>query len=159
MGEKSGWTFIAIPDEIPEQLKPGHKKEFKVKGSLDTYAFKQMPLYPVGGGKFIMALNADVRKAIAKRQGATVEVKMAVDNSAFQINKDFMDCLNDEPAALQHFNSLAGSHQRYFSKWIDSAKTEPTKAKRIAMAVTALARKMGYPEMIREETAKNKLLR
>jgi Domain of unknown function (DUF1905)/Bacteriocin-protection, YdeI or OmpD-Associated len=159
MGEKTGWTFIEIPDDIPEKLKPGHKKEFKVKGSLDAYAFKQMPLYPLGGGKFIMALNADVRRAIAKRQGASVEVKIAADNSAFQINKDFMECLNDEPAALQHFNSLAGSHQRYFSKWIDGAKTEPTKAKRIAMAVTALARKMGYPEMIREETAKNKLLR
>lgn len=159
MGEKTGWTFIEIPDGIPEQLKPGHKKEFKVKGKLDDYAFKQMPLYPVGGGKFIMALNADVRRAIAKRQGATVDVKIAADNSAFQFNHDLMECLNDEPAALQHFNRLTGSHQRYFSKWIDSAKTEPTKAKRIAMAVTALARKMGYPEMIREETAKNKLLR
>jgi uncharacterized protein YdeI (YjbR/CyaY-like superfamily) len=86
-------------------------------------------------------------------------VKIAADNSAFQFNNDFIECLNDEPAALQYFNSLAAGHQRYFSKWIDSAKTEPTKAKRIAMAVTALARKMGYPEMIREETAKNKLLR
>ncbi|MEJ8843439.1 YdeI/OmpD-associated family protein [Lacibacter sp. H375] len=159
MGEKTGWTFIEIPDGIPEQLKPGHKKEFKVKGKLDDYTFKQMPLYPVGGGKFIMALNADVRKAIGKRQGATVHVKISADNSAFQFNHDLMECLNDEPAALQHFKSLTGSHQRYFSKWIDSAKTEPTKAKRIAMAVTALARKMGYPEMIREETAKNKLLR
>lgn len=159
MGEKTGWTFIEIPDGIPQQLKPGHKKEFKVKGKLDDYAFKQMPLYPVGGGKFIMALNADVRRAIAKRQGATVDVKIAADNSAFQFNHDLMECLNDEPAALKHFNSLTGSHQRYFSKWIDSAKTEPTKAKRIAMAITALARKMGYPEMIREESAKNKLLR
>ena len=159
MGETSNWTFIAIPDDIPEQLKPGHKTEFKVKGKLDAYAFKQMPLYPVGGGKFIMALNADVRKAIGKRQGATVNVKIAADNSAFQFNPDLMDCLNDEPPALQHFNSLSGSHQRYFSKWIDSAKTEPTKAKRIAMAVNALALKMGYPEMIREESAKNKLLR
>lgn len=159
MGEKSNWTFIAIPDGIPEQLKPGHKTEFKVKGKLDDYAFKQMPLYPVGGGRFIMALNADVRKAIGKRQGATVNVKIAADNSAFQFNKDLMECLNDEPAALQHFNSLPRSHQRYFSKWIDSAKTEPTKAKRIAMAVNALARKMGYAEMIRDESAKNKLLR
>ncbi len=159
MGEKSGWTYIEIPDGIPEQLKPGHKKEFKVKGKLDDYAFKQMPLYPVGGGRFIMALNATVRRAIAKRKGAIVTAKIAVDNSVFQFNSDLIACLNDEPAGLQHFNSLSGSHQRYFSKWIDSAKTEPTKAKRIAMAVNALVRKMGYPEMIREETAKNKLFR
>ena len=33
MGEKTGWTYIEIPDGIPEQLKPGHKKEFqRLKG-------------------------------------------------------------------------------------------------------------------------------
>lgn len=158
-GEKTGWTYIEIPDGIPEQLKPGQKKEFKVKGKLDAYAFKQMPLYPIGGGKFIMALNADVRKVISKRQGASVDVKITADNSAYQFNADFMECLADEPAAFNFFNTLTGSHKRYFSKWIESAKTEPTKAKRIAMAVNALAKQMGYPEMIRAEKAKNDLLR
>ena len=148
-GEKTGWTYIEIPDGIPQQLKPGNKKEFKVKGKLDQYRYQRMPLYPVGGGKFIMSLNADVRKAIGKRHGATVNVQIAADESEFIFNADFMECLNDEPKALDHFKSLPGSHQRYFSKWIDSAKTEPTKAKRIAMAVNALSKKWGYGEMIR----------
>ena len=39
--------------------------------------------------------------------------------------------------------------QTYFSKWIESAKTEETKANLIARAVTALSRKLGYPEMMR----------
>ncbi|MBN8785519.1 MAG: YdeI/OmpD-associated family protein, partial [Terrimonas sp.] len=39
--------------------------------------------------------------------------------------------------------------QNYFSKWIESAKTEATRAKRIAMTVSATAKKWGYPEMIR----------
>ena len=34
------------------------------------------------------------------------------------------------------------------SKWIASAKTEETKAKRIVMSVNALSKQMGYPEMI-----------
>nr|MBP8244154.1 YdeI/OmpD-associated family protein [Chitinophagaceae bacterium] len=51
--------------------------------------------------------------------------------------------------AKAFFESLTGSHQRYFSKWIDSAKTEPTRVKRITMAVNALAKKWGYGEMIR----------
>ena len=106
-----------------------------------------------------MPVNATMRKAIGKRHGAMVKVQLQADESAFVFNADFMECLEYEPKAKEHFNSLTGSHQRYFSKWIDSAKTEPTKAKRIAMAVNALARKMGYPEMIREESAKNKLLR
>jgi hypothetical protein len=44
---------------------------------------------------------------------------------------------------------LPGSHRNYFSKWIDSAKTDATKTKRIAMAVNALSKKWGYPEMMR----------
>jgi uncharacterized protein YdeI (YjbR/CyaY-like superfamily) len=60
-----------------------------------------------------------------------------------------MDCMADEPVALQFFKTLPGSHQKYFSKWIDSAKTVETKARRIAWAVTALAKKQGYGEMLR----------
>lgn len=153
-GEKTGWTYIEIPEGMPQELKPGNKQEFKVKGKLDQFAFQRMSLYPIGGGKFIMSLNADVRKAIGKRAGATVSVTIAVDNSAFVFNADLMECLKDDPAAYAHFNSLTGSHQRYFSKWIDSAKTDPTKAKRITMALNALSKKWGYPEMIRASQAK-----
>jgi uncharacterized protein YdeI (YjbR/CyaY-like superfamily) len=103
----------------------------------------------MGGGIFIMALNADMRKAIAKKEGAMLNVQLTEDKSDFVFNADFMECLADEPAAQTYFQSLTGSHQRYFSKWIDSAKTEPTKTKRIAMAVNALAKGWGYPEMIR----------
>ena len=79
-----------------------------------------------------------------------VQVQLTEDTSEFVFSKDFMDCLADEQGALEFFNSLPGSHQRYFSKWIDSAKTEETKAKRIAQALNGLAKKQGYPEMLRE---------
>jgi uncharacterized protein YdeI (YjbR/CyaY-like superfamily) len=62
-----------------------------------------------------------------------------------------MQCLSDEPKAASYFNSLPGSHQRYYSKWIQGAKTEATKAKRIALTINACARHMSYGEMIREE--------
>jgi predicted transcriptional regulator len=158
-GEKTGWTYICIPAAIAEQLNPGCKKSFRVKGKLDAYKLDGISLLPMGEGDFIMPLKTDIRKAIRKSAGDTLNVQLAFQPKAYEIVPDFLTCLEDEPTALEHFNSLTGSHQRYFSKWIDSAKTEPTKAKRIAMAVTALARKMGYAEMIREETAKNKLLR
>ena len=148
-GEKTGWTYVEIPADIAQQLKPGNKREFKVKGKLDKYAIKRASLLPMGGGKFILPLNATIRKAIAKGYGAMLSLQLSADDSAFVFNKDFMDCLSDEPAAKTFFESLTGSHQRYFSKWIDDAKTEPTKTKRIAMAVNALAKKWGYPEMLR----------
>ncbi len=153
-GEKTGWTYFELPADIVQQLKPGNKKEFKVKGKLDGYAIKRVSVLPMGDGLFIMPLNAVMRRAIGKKQGAILTVQLAEDKSDFVFNKDFMDCLDDEPAAKGFFQSLTGSHQRYFSKWIDSARTDSTKTKRIAMAITALARKWGYPEMIRASQGK-----
>ena len=147
-GEKTGWTYINIPAEIAAQIQPGNKKSFRVKGKLDNYAIKGIALLPMGNGGFIMALNADIRKAIGKRKGAVVKVQLETD-VPYQLNAAFMECMADEPAALAYFKSLPGSHQNYFSKWVESARTEPTKVKRIAEAVSALSRKMGYGEMIR----------
>ena len=150
-GEKTGWTYFEVPAAIVQKLKPGNKKEFKVKGKLDNYAISRVSLLPMGGGPFIMPVNAAMRKGIGKRHGAMIQVQLDADDSAFVFNKDFMECLDFEPRAKEFFKTLTGSHQRYFSKWIDSAKTEATKTKRIAMAVNALAKKWGYPEMLRAQ--------
>ena len=149
-GEKTGWTYIEIPADLAEKLKPGHKQSFRVKGRLDKHAVSGLALIPMGGGVFILPLNADLRRAIGKRKGAMLAVKLEADDSAFVFNSDFMACLADDPPAREFFESLTGSHQRYFSKWIDSAKTDQTRVKRISMAVNALARKWGYPEMLRQ---------
>ena len=148
-GEKTGWTYIEIPCDLAEKLVPGNKKGFRVKGKLDNYAIAHIALLPMGGGNFILTLNADLRRGIHKKKGAMLEVKLQVDPEGYKLNEDFIACLNDEPTGRKFFDSLSGSHRNYFSKWIDSAKTEPTKIKRIAMAVNALSKKWGYPEMLR----------
>lgn len=154
-GEKTGWTYIEVPADVAEQLS-NSKKSFCVKGKLDNHKIKQVALIPMGNGNFIMPLKADLRKAIAKKHGAQVVVSLAFDKDDFKFAEDFIACLDDEPKAMDNFKKLTGSHQRYFSKWIDSAKMEETKVKRITMAVNALTRNMGYPEMIRESQAKKK---
>ncbi|MEI9945968.1 MAG: YdeI/OmpD-associated family protein [Chitinophagaceae bacterium] len=155
MGEKTGWTYIEVPADIAEKLKPGNRREFKVKGKLDAHPVKRASLMPMKGGGFIMPVNAAMRKGIGKRHGAMVKVQLEADDSPFVFNRDFIDCLNDEPKAKEFFQTLSGSHQRYFSKWIDEAKTEPTRTKRIALSVNALSKKWGYPEMIRSNQKKN----
>ena len=157
-GEKTGWTYITIPAALAEKLQPGSKKSFRVKGKLDAHKISGVALIPMGGGDFIMALNAGLRKEIGKRKGALLKVQLAVDAVAYQINSTFLECLEDEPAAMLFFKSLPVAHQNYFSKWIESAKTEPTKIKRIAQAVSALAQKMGFPEMLRAKKNEKDLL-
>jgi len=157
-GEKTGWTYITIPADIAQQLKPGNKQSFRVKGKLDAHKIKAVALMPMGGGDFIMPINAAMRKAIGKKKGAMLAVQLEVDDEPLAINKDFLDCLNDEPPAIKYFYSLPKSHQNYISKWIENAKTEPTKTKRIAIAISALSRGMGFVEMLREQKAKKDAL-
>ena len=153
-GEKTGWTYIEIPADIAGKIKPGTKKSFRVKGKLDDLKISGIALLPMGGGAFIIPVNAAMRKGIGKRYGAMVKVQLQEDEKGFVFNKDFLGCLDDEPKAKEFFQSLSGSHQRYFSKWIDDAKTEPTRIKRITMAVNALAKKWGYPQMLRASQGK-----
>ncbi|MCE3282023.1 MAG: hypothetical protein K0Q66_760 [Chitinophagaceae bacterium] len=148
-GEKTGWTYIEVPVAMAEKIKPGTKKTFRVKGMLDDHAISSVALVPMGGGDFILALNAAMRKAIKKRKGATVMVQLEEDTKKLQPPAELLACLEDEPIAKEYFESLTYGHKNYFTKWIESAKTEPTKTKRIASAVNALTKHMQFGEMIR----------
>ena len=101
-----------------------------------------------------MPVNAAMRKGTHKATGSTLTVKIDVDTKAYELNSDFVMCLEDAPRAYDYFNSLTKSHQNYFSKWIDSAKTEETKSKRITQSIQALSMSLGYSEMIRMNAKK-----
>jgi hypothetical protein len=149
-GEKTGWTYIEIPADLAQELKPGNKKSFRVKGTLDSFPIKCVALMPMGEGNFIMAINAEMRKGIHKRAGAMLQVKLEIDpNTGVLVPDDLQECLEDEPEGLDYFNGLPEGHRRYFVNWINSAKTEPTRAIRIANTITAMVNKWDYGQMIR----------
>ena len=151
MGEKTGWSYIKVPAKIAQQLKPDHKKSFRVKGKLDDHPIGGMALIPMGGGDFIMALKAAIRKAIRKQAGDTLEVQLEVDKKVIAPPKDLLECLADEPRAAEYFKTLPMSHQNYFGNWIKEAKTEGTRAKRIARVVDAMLKKQNFGEMVRAQ--------
>ena len=155
MGEKTGWTYIRIPAGLAQQLLPGNKKSFRVKGSLDDHSIQKMALIPMGEGDFIMALNAGIRKVIRKQQGATLRVELEVDKAVIQPPKALLDCLADEPAAQAWFKGLPKSHQNYFGNWIRAAKLESTRTRRIACVVTAMVQHLTFAEMLRARSDDN----
>jgi hypothetical protein len=151
MGEKTGWSYLKIPAKLAHQLKPDNKKSFRVKGRLDSHAVSGMALIPMGGGDFILALKAEVRKAIRKQKGDTLEVELEVDTKVIAPPRDLLACLADEPRALAYFKSLPRSHQNYFGNWVKSARTEGTRTRRIARVVDAMLKHQNYGEMIRAQ--------
>jgi len=148
--DKLGWSFIIINKALAGKLNPGVRKGFRVKGKLDKFEIKQTSLLPVNGGRFMLPFNAKLRKGTGKKAGDKVVIEMEVDKQALKLNADLVACLKDDPAANTFFKKLAPSHQRYFSKWVDDAKTETTRAKRIALSLSALSQKKHFGIMLRE---------
>jgi len=155
-GEKTGWTYIEIPPDVSEELKPGNKKSFRVKGKLDNFAIKAVAVMPMGGGRFILPVNAAMRKGIGKKKGAMVKVQLQEDKKEIPLSAELMECLKDDPQALAYFQTLPRSHQQYFSKWIEGAKSEQTKTARLTRALIALGKKWNYGQMMRESKPDDK---
>ena len=133
-GEKTGWTFVEIPEKLAQELFPGNKKSFRVKGKLDALPIAAQALIPVGGGVFILPLKTELRKQLGKRKGGEIVLQITRDNNPDPVPmpEDFAACLEDEPMADENFNKLPKSHQHYYIKWINSAKTENTRVRRMS---------------------------
>lgn len=148
-GEKSGWTYVTVPAAVAEQLYPGCHRSFRVKGKLDQHPIRQTALLPMGDGDFILPLNASLRKALGKDSGASLELALEADRSEPAMHPGFAEALKADADARAFFSSQPPAHQRYYSKWIERAKTEATRTRRIVLAVAALGRHLNFAEMLR----------
>jgi Bacteriocin-protection, YdeI or OmpD-Associated/Domain of unknown function (DUF1905) len=156
-GEKSGWTYFVIPAHIAQELNPGVKVGYRVKGKIDNFPIKMVALLPMGEGDYIIPFNEKLKKGTAKKEGSTIEVTLEIDTDEFEISQDLLDCMADDPKADEAFNKMPKSHQKYYSNWVESAKTFETKSKRIAQCIFGLANGMDYGQMIRHFSAKNRI--
>ncbi|NQX39102.1 Bacteriocin-protection, YdeI or OmpD-Associated [Pedobacter steynii] len=152
MGEKTGWTYIFIPSALANEIKENCKKSYRVKGTLDQIPFEGLSLIPMGEGDFIISLNATIRKKLKKEKGAVLDVSLEEDTTfKIEMPEDLELCLSDdEPELLKRFLKLPKSHQNWYINWLNSAKTEPTRTKRIVKIVSAMAKNWDFGTMMRD---------
>ena len=156
-GEKTGWTYIKVPAKIAQQIKPDHKRSFRIKGKIDAHEIKAVAMVPMGGGDFIIAVNAVMRKAIRKIHGAEAELQLEEDKAPLKIAADLVECFSDDPEAEKYFKGLPASHRNWYSNWVKGAKTEITKSKRIATVIKACAQRLSFGEMMKQYRDENNL--
>jgi len=126
---KGGWTYTEIP-EIPMARTPFGM--FKVKGRIDDYEFSNIHLMPMGKGHLGLAVNSQVRKKIKKQAGDTVHIVLYEDNTPVEIPEELILCMKYEDGVSEKFKTYSDAEKKAFIDWIYSAKTEQTKADRIA---------------------------
>ena len=148
--EKTGWSYVHLPQEIADQIKPNSRKGFRIKGFLDELAVNGLSATPVKDDGFIIPLNKNLRKALRKEEGAVIELRLAFDaDFKIEMPEILEVCLAQEEGLLEYFLSQPKSHQNYFINWLNTAKTEPTLTKRLVMLVNAMALKQDFGAMIR----------
>ena len=104
----------------------------------------------MGHGDFIMSLNKPIRKLLRKEAGAKVVLKLLFDSDfKIEMPDDLEICLSDEDELLARFLAIPKSHQNYFINWLNTAKTEVTRTKRLVMIINAMFNNMDFGAMIR----------
>lgn len=141
---KGGWTYAAIPEVLQDKSTPFGW--VTVKGSVDGFAIKNYRLMPMGNGKLFFPVKAEIRKKINKQAGDWVHIILYADQSSPEIPEDLLICLKDEPDAYKNFLSYTEGEQKAYIDWINAAKKEDTKVKRIAATINKLLKKQKYSD-------------
>jgi hypothetical protein len=133
MTGKGGWTYVVLPHVPRNSFKPFNW--LKVKGSVDHVPLEQYKLMPMKGGGLFLPVKAALRKQLGKEAGDSVKVVLYADDAPYGIPDELKECLQFEPPSYERFMQLSESAQKQCVEWIYEAKTEETKARRIARVI------------------------
>jgi bacteriocin resistance YdeI/OmpD-like protein/uncharacterized protein DUF1905 len=88
-------------------------------------------------GEFMVGLNREVREGAGVQAGDTVTLELALDTQprTVDVPPALAEALDADPEARASFEGMAFTHRKEFARWIDEAKREETRARRVAQAV------------------------
>lgn len=145
---KGGWTYAIIPEILPDKKTPFGW--VRVNGSIDGIEISKYHLMPSGKGALFLPVKSAIRKKIKKQAGDYIHVILFADEDSLDIPEELLQCLQDEPEALQFFNALTESEQYHYVKWIYAAKTDQKKVERISNTLIRLSKKLKYYDKARD---------
>jgi len=109
-----------------------------VAGTLNGSPFRgRLSVY---GGKTYLGLNKEARDAAGIDIGDEVEVVLHHDEAPrkVEIPSALLVAFERDSAAKAAFDKLAFTHRNEYARWIDEAKKEETRERRIAKALAML---------------------
>ncbi|HMG17043.1 MAG TPA: YdeI/OmpD-associated family protein [Saprospiraceae bacterium] len=129
-------TGIEVPPEIVEQLNGGKKP--LVVMTINGYTYRNA--IAVMGGKYMVGVSAEIRKAANVEGGDKVEINIAMDTEVrtVEIPAELQKALDANPIAKMKFEALSNSKKKFLVIPINEAKTNETKQKRIEKAINLM---------------------
>jgi hypothetical protein len=129
-------TFMEVPLDIPAIFDGAKKPPVKVK--IKDHVYRST--IAVYGGRYYLPINRDVKKTTGVDAGdaITVEIERDTDERVVEAPPDFKSALKEDKEARDNFRGLSYSHQKEYVDWIEDAKREDTRRRRIAKTVERL---------------------
>jgi hypothetical protein len=129
-------TGILIPPEVVDKFGAGKRPAVHVTINGYTYRNRIASL----GGKFLIAVSAEVRGKASVKGGDKLEVELSLDTAPREVSlpDDFKKVLATNKKASKFFEQLPYSAKQRYVLPIDKAKTEETRKKRIEKAIEDL---------------------
>jgi uncharacterized protein YdeI (YjbR/CyaY-like superfamily) len=94
-------------------------------------------LFPNGDGTHHMMVNKAMKTGAQAQAGDTVRVVLEPDTAPRTVETppDLVAALATSPDAQARYEQLAYSHKKEYVEWIESAKKDETRARRVEQAV------------------------
>lgn len=129
-------TGICIPNQIIESFNAGRKPPIKI--TLNQFTYRST--VAVMGGKYMVGVSADIRKASGVKGGdtLTVEIELDTEERTVDLPVDFKISLEKNLSAKKMFHALSYSKQKNYVTLILQARTEETRKKRIEKFIALL---------------------
>ena len=136
--ENSGGAFVKFPYEVEELF--GTRGRVPVLATFDGEPYRGS-LVKMGMDCHLLLVLKDIRQKIGKQAGDLVQITVELDDQmrVIEIPRDFQTTLDDNAKANEMFKQLSYSHQRDYVLWIEEAKKETPRQRRLLKAVELLA--------------------
>jgi len=136
---RGGGAYVVVPFDVGQVF--GSRRLVRVKGTIDGQPFKSS-MAPMGGGHHVLGLHKATREAVGKSVGDKVAIIVEPDTEvrAVAVPDDFRKALAGNKKAQQTFDGFAYTHRKEYVEWIESAKRPETRERRVAEAVSRIAK-------------------
>jgi hypothetical protein len=113
-------------------------KRFPVAAAVNGYTWRTSVARM--GGEFLLGLTRAVRLEAGVQAGDTVEVEIELDTAPRQVvvPDALAHALAHDVAARAAFEALSYSHRKEYARWIDEAKRDETRERRLAKTLARL---------------------
>ncbi|HEX6472302.1 MAG TPA: YdeI/OmpD-associated family protein [Streptosporangiaceae bacterium] len=129
-------TGVQVPGEVVEALGGGKRPPVRVTIKGHTYRSTVGSM----GGVYKIPISAENRKIAGVSAGDEVDIDVELDTEKRDVvpPPDLAKALEGDPAAKQFFAGLSASKKGAYVTWIEQAKKEETRQRRVAEAVEKL---------------------